>query len=297
MKSRRRWPVLLSVAVALCGCTDAPPERQGTPPPTPLASAFDLKATGAIAGRVLWDGPIPEPPPFKAYANYLYPLANQFIGAKHNPHAPQVDATTRGVRHAVVYLKNVDPERSRPWDHAPPRVALRSRSLQVLGQGSEPAIVGFVRRGEEVQLVNEDVYYHLVYGRGAAFFALPFVAADRPTTRRLDKTGVVELSSGAAQFWMRGYLFVSEHPYYALTDANGRFELRNVPEGEYEVSAWLPNWQVERVERDPEVGLVSRLVFHPPATQRQTIPVKRGAVAACDFTWKASDFNPVIVID
>jgi hypothetical protein len=281
----------MPLAVALCGCTGATPEREDAPPPTPLAAAFDPKATGVIAGRVTWDGPIPQPPPFKAYANYLYPLAKQFIGEKPNPHAPQVDPQSRGVRHAVVYLKHVEPERSRPWDHAAARIALRSRTLHVLGQGSEPAIVGFVRRGEEVQIVNEDVYYHLVYGRGAAFFALPFVAADRPTPRRLDAAGVVELSAGAGQFWMRGHLFVSEHPYYTLTDADGRFELKNVPEGEYEVIAWLPNWHVERVERDPEVGLVSRLVFHEPATQRQPILVQRGAVAACDFTWKTGDFD------
>jgi len=292
MNLRRRWLALLPLAVAVLGCTQGPPPRKEPSHVTPLAAAFEARATGGIVGRVVWEGPVPEPPPLKAYANYLYPIGNQFMGEKPNPHAPQVHPTSRGVRHAVVCLNHVDPARSRPWDHAPARVALRSRALHVLGQGSEAAIIGFVRRGAEVEFVNEDIHYHLLYGRGAAFFALPFALADRVTPRRLDKTGVVELSAGAGQFWMRGYLFVDEHPYYALTDDDGRFELTQVPEGEYEIIAWLPSWHIERVERDPEVGLASRLVFREPVTQRRKIQVERGATASCDFTWQADDFEP-----
>jgi len=38
--------------------------------------------------------------------------------------------------------------------------------------------------------------------------------------------------------WMRAYLYVLWHPYYDLTEADGVFELTDVPPGEYELVAW-----------------------------------------------------------
>src|SRR5262249_982087 len=35
--------------------------------------------------------------------------------------------------------------------------------------------------------------------------------------------------------WMGAALFVEEHPWFALTDEHGAFEIRDVPPGEYEV--------------------------------------------------------------
>lgn len=38
--------------------------------------------------------------------------------------------------------------------------------------------------------------------------------------------------------WMCAYIVVTGHPYYAKTDANGKFELSNVPAGTYTVEYW-----------------------------------------------------------
>jgi hypothetical protein len=38
--------------------------------------------------------------------------------------------------------------------------------------------------------------------------------------------------------WMRSYIAVFKHPYFAVTAANGRFELRNLPAGSYTIQAW-----------------------------------------------------------
>ena len=38
--------------------------------------------------------------------------------------------------------------------------------------------------------------------------------------------------------WMRSYIAVLKHPYFALTDKNGSFELKNLPPGSYTVEAW-----------------------------------------------------------
>jgi plastocyanin len=38
--------------------------------------------------------------------------------------------------------------------------------------------------------------------------------------------------------WMKGYIAVFKHPFFAVTDKNGGFELKNVPPGTYKVTAW-----------------------------------------------------------
>ncbi len=47
---------------------------------------------------------------------------------------------------------------------------------------------------------------------------------------------------------MNAEMMVVSHPYYAVTDQDGRFELTDVPPGDYEVVAWHEGWHV-RVER------------------------------------------------
>lgn len=38
--------------------------------------------------------------------------------------------------------------------------------------------------------------------------------------------------------WMGGYIVVAGHPYYAITDASGNFEMADVPAGTYTVDFW-----------------------------------------------------------
>ncbi|MCK5427471.1 MAG: carboxypeptidase regulatory-like domain-containing protein, partial [Thermodesulfovibrionia bacterium] len=38
--------------------------------------------------------------------------------------------------------------------------------------------------------------------------------------------------------WIRGYIFIFDHPYAAVTDEKGIFEIDNLPPGEYLLKAW-----------------------------------------------------------
>jgi plastocyanin len=38
--------------------------------------------------------------------------------------------------------------------------------------------------------------------------------------------------------WMRTYIGVLDHPYFAVTPADGRFEWANLPPGEYQIAVW-----------------------------------------------------------
>ena len=38
--------------------------------------------------------------------------------------------------------------------------------------------------------------------------------------------------------WMKAYIAVFAHPYFAVTAADGSFDLKNVPPGTYTLVAW-----------------------------------------------------------
>lgn len=50
-------------------------------------------------------------------------------------------------------------------------------------------------------------------------------------------TGVIRITSNS-HIWMRGYIFVFDHPYAAVTDDKGSFVIDNLLPGEYVLKVW-----------------------------------------------------------
>src|SRR5262249_23580274 len=151
---------------AILGCAKAHPQtrEEARPPPAPTAPSFDPATAGSISGRVTWAGPLPNVPPFEIRS---FSPAGQPRLVRENPNAPAIDPSNRGVDGAVVFLRGVPADRARPWDHAPVRVEQRDRRLHVL-QGEAACRVGFVRTGDEVEMVSHDRLFHALHAGGAA---------------------------------------------------------------------------------------------------------------------------------
>jgi hypothetical protein len=281
-----RLLLLLLFIVLLSGCNADPTELVRPEEAEKLSitssTSFDPANTGRIIGQLRWSGRLPDVLPI-SYAVPKMDGSGFDTQTTPNPNRPQINATTRAIGGAVVFLRNVDPASARPWDLPPVSVAIGNQQITVT-QGGHNGRVGFVRRGDSVTMVSIEPTFHILRGRGDGFFSVVFPSPNAPVTRTLTHTGRIELSSGTGLSWMRADLFVSDHPYYALTDSDGRFTFDRVPVGKTELIVWLPNWEAGRPIREPESSIIARQTYAPPFERLTPLTISRGQVTELDVS-------------
>lgn len=99
----------------------------------------------------------------------------------------------------------------------------------------------------EVEAKNSDPVFHNANlaridsaNKGAAGEMLANVALPlqgQSQTKSLKKPGFVEVKCNVHE-WMRAWIYVSKHPYAAVTQADGTYEIAGVPPGEYNAIVW-----------------------------------------------------------
>lgn len=92
--------------------------------------------------------------------------------------------------------------------------------------------------------------------------------------RALRRPGFYYLKCDAGHYWMSAYVWVVEHPYYAVTDAKGKFALTDVPPGSYTLRFWHENWEAKPV-RDKQ-GKVREYAYSAPLMHSVRVEVKTG---------------------
>ncbi len=105
-----------------------------------------------------------------------------------------------------------------------------------------PRVQGAVK-GQRVVVKNTDGTMHNVHAFvGTDDKKTLFNVAQPPGAKDVDKDskatlGVVKLKCDVHP-WMRGYVVFNENAFFAVSDAQGKFELSGLPPGPYTVEAW-----------------------------------------------------------
>lgn len=107
------------------------------------------------------------------------------------------------------------------------------------GCSYHPRVFG-VLAGQTLQIVNSDPTLHNVHAQPAASkkFNLGMPIQGMKITRKFDKPEIMVKIKCDVHPWMTAYVGVLTHPFFAVTDENGAFEIANLPPGEYTVEAW-----------------------------------------------------------
>lgn len=173
-------------------------------------------------------------------------------------------------------------------------VSLRSSTAQapqpttaVIDQRAQqftPSVLA-VRTGTAVSFPNSDDIRHHVYSFSPAKrFELRLYQGTPSEPVIFDKPGVVVLGCNIHD-WMVGYVYVTDDPWFAVTDEQGRLRIEDLPAGRYSVSLWHP--QVAEMLPQPAADVD---VAEPLSEQRFTLAVQ-GSPAAVAPTPPASAFG------
>lgn len=134
------------------------------------------------------------------------------------------------VKNALVRVTKGVEEKDRPVPKEP--VVLNQKGCVYV-----PRVVA-LRAGQPLEFRSDDDMLHNVHG-------LPF--ENREFNFGIFKGQVVQRAFAKPEIfkvkcdvhpWMAAWVGVVDHPYFALTDADGRFTIKNLPPGKYTLEVW-----------------------------------------------------------
>ncbi|MBL8797955.1 MAG: carboxypeptidase regulatory-like domain-containing protein [Planctomycetia bacterium] len=212
-----------------------------------VGPAADAPATGTISGVVRFTGVVPKPE-----------IITTSDGGRLEHYDLVVDGKTQGLRSVFVQLEDA-PAQAKVEKAEP--VLMDQRDMIFL-----PRVVA-VRHGQAVRFDNNDLCNHSVQAVSTVAanqfnrFVLPAQPIDH--VFELQKKPVVIGCS--LHSWMRAWVYVVPHPWFAITDRDGKFTIPKVPTGKYTLTA-----------HHPDTGL----------QDRQTVQVESGKTAEVTVEWK-----------
>jgi plastocyanin len=181
----------------------------------PAGPAARVQGHGAIQGRV--DVRHPAQPPARRPA--VSDLGGQAM--------PMATDLTR----SVVYLESAP---LGAFEQPPPTARA---SMDQRNETFVPHVLA-VTVGTVVDFPNSDRIYHNVFSLSKpARFDLGRYASGGSKSVRFDHPGIVRVFCDIHSH-MNAFILVFSHPFFALTDADGRYRIDNVPPGTYSVVAW-----------------------------------------------------------
>ena len=231
---------------------------------------------GKVVGTVKWSGPLPhlsrfsitkDPQVCDPEQQKTVDLERLVIGAQ------------GGVANTVVFLQDIT--HGKAMNFPAPRRHLDQKHCRY-----EPHIL-LVPQSGVLEMKSSDATLHTLHMEGAASYNLPFPFPDRVIERTMSEAGLVTLRCNGGHTWMNAEMVVAPHPYYAVTDESGHFELTGVPPGTYTLVAWHEGWKLLGIRPAIDVlteNHVQRPIFTEPRTWQKKITVMPNASSEADFT-------------
>ena len=183
-----------------------------------------VRANGSVMGTVKLGGKPPVLPPQPVVKD------GSVCGAS-KPNEAVVVGPAGALGNVVVSLRAPKP--------ATPPPTTAGAAIDQVGCQYKPHVQA-VTVGTTLTLVNSDRVLHNIHGAVGQVqtFNVAMPIKDQRVPTKLTRPGLVRLQCDAGHSWMNAWLYVFEHPYFAVTGADGKFQLKDVPAGHYTVDLW-----------------------------------------------------------
>lgn len=203
------------------------------------------RAAGVIQGKILFAGGlIPEP---TLIENTTDP---QGCGGMQSLENVVISPASRGIRDVIVALKGV----AQAGVHTPAvsRITLDNRGCRFRPH------VAVLTTGGLIQAVNTDPIFHSVhlYGQREINLALEPQASKQVEAARRPGFLIVKCDIHG---WMQAFIRVDDHPFHAVSAADGSFRIEGIPPGFYTLEVWHEYFGQKEVPLEVKASEVSRV--------------------------------------
>jgi plastocyanin len=210
----------------LAACGGGPQAKTETQASLPEAHV-DSATAGTITGRILFKGEAPVMPVIDMSSN------PQCERQHHSPVRAEVVVVNGNgtLKNVFVWIKAGLP----PARWTPPAEAAR---LEQNGCVYQPHMLG-IMKGQRLEILNDDPVNHNVHAESVVNPAWNESQPPRAEHKfkQFDSEEVLFPFTCSVHPWMRSYLGVSPHPFFAVTGEEGTFTLKGVPPGTYTIEA------------------------------------------------------------
>lgn len=229
----RSITIILGLAL-LVGCNRVP---ESAPLPK---RAIDPATVGVIHGVVRLQGVPPSPTKI--------PVASFKECANSRTEDEDVLIRDGKVQNAFVYIK----EGLEGYALPPPG---GEGVLDQKGCLYMPRVIG-LRVGQTLVVRNTDAFLHNVHAlpKFSRSFNVGMNQGAPEIRRTFESPEVMVPIRCDVHPWMRAYVGVLPHPYFAVTSADGAFEIKNVPPGRYTLEVWHEKLGTQRIVVDVGPG-------------------------------------------
>jgi plastocyanin len=207
-------------------------------------AAVQIASAGNIVGTVTLKG---TPPAEKE----ITPLKEDMTCGKLVEGMPKtrfyVVGANQGLADCVVMLKGIS---GKSTGASATPVMLDQKNCQYV-----PSILA-LQTGQKLIVKNSDPVLHNVHSESTAGnkdLNLAQMAGGADLTYTFDKPEIFMKFKCDVHTWMRAWITVVDHPYFAVSDKDGRFTIKNVPAGKYTVVAMHRKASPTGMEKEIEV--------------------------------------------
>ena len=191
---------------------------------------------GSICGQILVEGEIPEREVLIAKDAAV--KDKQVCAAEeHLAEDLIIDKDSRGLANVFVYLAK-KPKSIHPEHVVPPKEAVQfnARMCQFV-----PHCL-ICRTGQSIEFRQDDPVAHYTHPNSRKSQAVSLLIAPNSVEPQIFKYSRAELVPIRVNCdfhtWMIAYWLIVDHPYAALTDKDGKFQIDNLPVGEHSFRIW-----------------------------------------------------------
>jgi plastocyanin len=245
----------LSLAFAGSGCSSKAPQSAASESKPPSVQFFhvDAATAGEITGKVTYTGPSLKAKPIDmsedpacVSAHHGKPFDESLlVGSNHS------------LANAFVYIKS----------------GLEGKNFEVPstpvvidqnGCWFHPRVLG-IQTNQVLKIVNSDPVTHNIHPMAEINREWNHSQGpgDPSLNRKFIKPEIMIPVKCNIHSWMRAYIGVLDHPYFAVSKDDGTFQIPNLPPGKYTLAVWQEKLgtQEQQIKIDPSQHAVADFTF------------------------------------